>query len=261
MSNSYSAFFWKLLAWMGIVINTLFIFLFSACSFDEVEYTEEAYQEKTTSTIAKIDSILGDKMLDGEKKLVRENNFDQLLNFQREDFNQESKLYTIVELTNSIFHVSQVKTYNEARNFELFIKMENDTVSDYLVIHDEKILDMIVRSDTIFVLTQFIEVHREWKKNNGIAIYALGKDLTVYWKKDFYGEYKLGAVKFDSNHPENLAFYVELYEASQMVFNEYKVTFNEFGDVINYTHFRSMNTKRRPSDETLRHILNLHESN
>ena len=205
---------------------------------------------------AEIDKILGDKVLDFEKQVLRGNNFDDLLGFSRKDLLEESKLYKVKELENEIIRLSQVKLYNEARNFEILLKMNNDTVVDFLVINDEEIRDFQFNNDTIYVLTQNIDIHKYWKKWNGLNIYAINSDLEFFWKySSLKDDLSLDAVSFAYQNTQEIVFKVNISIASTEVYDVYHIYLNKTGQFVKSNYVLSINTNRATSDELLERVF------
>jgi hypothetical protein len=237
-----------------LVVHCFIALLYFNCS--ENKPIESTTKPKVILSTTKIDKILGDKVLDFDKEELRENNFNDLLGYSRKDLLEESKLYNVKELENEIIRLSQVKLYNEARNFEILLRMDNDTVVDFLVINDERIRDFQFMNDTIFVLTQNIDIHKYWKKANGLNVYAINSDLEFFWKyssrKD---DLSVDAVSFADQNTQEIVFKVKLSIASTEVYDVYHIYLNKTGEFVKSNYILSINTNRATSDELLERVF------
>lgn len=200
---------------------------------------------------SKLDQILGDKVLDFEKEIIRDNNFDDLLNLSVDDLLRVSELYEVEKIGNKMYHLKQKGYYNEARNFEIILKTKGDSVIDYYCINDELIIGKQMQNDTLFLVTNNVH-HPYWKKIDGVNVYAMDQNLNVLWHYQPNNEQAgLNGVRFLEVTPNEVIFKVEITESSTAVYTVYKVKLNKSGELIGYEYESSMNTKRKPSKEFL----------
>ncbi len=77
-----------------------------------------------------LDSILGDKILDPITGEIRPNNFKDLIGLPEQDIAMETRLYESSKVNDSLYVVTQIKTYTEARAFSLLLKVKDSMVAD-----------------------------------------------------------------------------------------------------------------------------------
>lgn len=136
-----------------------------------------------------LDSILGDKILDLNTHEIRNNNFELLKQLKVENLEEASTLYKVEALSNNYFLLKQTKIYSEARNFSLILKTDDDSVTEYYVLNDFFVRDVIQHKNQFILLCDdFGNYNIFWKTSFTAKIIKLDKNFNEIWKYEVSDE-------------------------------------------------------------------------
>ena len=190
-----------------------------------------------------LDLILGDKMIDEKTKAIRSNNFENLLALTRFDLEKHSELYSLKNLADDFTLLTQKKTYSEARNFDIILKLEKESVSKYFVLNDSRIEGEYQDSSTLYILTGDIENHNVyWKTENKICLLKFDDQLNQFSKYTAKSNlYPLEAVSLRNENNQLIAT-VEVITGCHICTNTFELKFNETGNCTSAVEIAKTNS-------------------
>jgi len=238
---------------VGKTRNILFFWMIflSSCMEHHDKLTVDKYIDPIVQNSENaVDQIKGDKILpDGT---IRTNNFSAFFDLTSENLKLFSQLYDVEEIDDSHYILRQKIRYTDARNFDIFLKVESDSVANYYVFNDFLISDIVQTSnqDWIILLSDIYQTNLYWKAVNAIKLVKLSadfKELFCYEKK---AEHPLRG-RSVTVHGENLAIQIEVIQSSHVVYNVVELLFTQEGKFISVRQIGTENSADPLSQETL----------
>lgn len=236
----------------------LILILLNSCKEKTVEIVPKIENPVLQNLIKPnpIDTILGDKLLDFDSLLIRENNFQSFYGVTKENLNSASKLYELEIKGDKLYILNQVKAYTEARLFSAVLALENDAVSNYLIFEDYKIKDAFWDGTYLYVLLgNFENYNTYWKSENKITLLKLSQELDILWtytaKDDLFN---IVPVRVESKS-NILSVKVNLSVGCHICYNIYEINLNEKGAFISVKELYKHNSDHELKDEELEEIF------
>lgn len=163
---------------LAILVPSLLV---TSCSPTVDEHTglSEANKEEF---VHPLDLILGDKVIDPDSGETRPNNFEDLIGFREQDIASGSVLYDALKINDSLYILDQTKTYTEARAFSLVLKVRDSLVTDYFVLHDQRVVTWHITKEKMTFLCDDSRNHNlHWKSTNNLLLVHLDASFNELW--------------------------------------------------------------------------------
>lgn len=165
----------------GIVVLSVVILFWSllfSLSYKDVpvKFSIKVYE------LSKLDTILGDKLIEFDSNKIRKNNFESLLNLQIAELNKTSNIYTVKQLNKQFYLIQQIKNYELARKFSLLVKSDGKKIIDFRVFNDLIIQDIKREGDYwIVVLSDYMNRNPHWKTKYQFCVLKLDDAFNEIW--------------------------------------------------------------------------------
>ena len=211
-------------------IFSAFIFIV-ACS-ENNELTQEKAEEIIINTqigVSKLDTILGDKILD-ESNNIRLNNFESFKNLTEDDLLVESKLYEVIPLGIGFYEIKQVKIYTKARLFSAILKVEDGIVVNYFVLNDFNIKDVKIVDSSLYVIADDYEnKNAVWSYKGLVKMIKLSLGFNQSWVYTITAESALEGLEVKYSEIST-TWKVNVMPGSSMVYNYFELNLNDLGE-------------------------------
>lgn len=233
----------------GLLLACQFIY---SCNRDKNNNTLLLKENIQTSLL---DTILGEKILNGETGERREDNFESLLKVRKQDFQKESSLYIIKQIGTNHYILSQKKDYAEARNFNILIKTDDSIVKAYFVINDYQISD--IKQDSanwILLLSDFYQTNKYWKSEQQIKIIKLDSNFNQMWNFSKNTSTPLLGQSLKVN-TDNYSFNVEVITGCHICYTLAQILLSKDGEFLSVKSIGKQNSDAL-SDKELKLIFN-----
>lgn len=215
-----------------------------------IENSESSIQEEN-----KLDTILGDKILNTGTNEIRKNNFESLKNISVSDLRKDSKLYDIILIKENNYLLRQKRSYSTARCFNVLLKTKNDKVIDYFVLDDFRINDIIIDDDSFLILSDDFENENiHWSCKLQMKIIKLNLNFNYIW--DYQTSYKnpLETVKIKSSDEFDI-YTINVITGCHICYSIVELKLNKAGGFISVNEIELHNSQSVP-EEQLRAIFN-----
>lgn len=132
-----------------------------------------------------LDMIVGDKVLDPITGDIRPNNFKDLIGLPERDVAMATKLYESSKLNDSLYVLTQAKSYTEARAFSLLLKVRDSLVTDYFVLNDHRLSYTSIHIDEnglLLLCDDSWNNNLHWKRQDNILVISLDAHFGERWR-------------------------------------------------------------------------------
>jgi len=131
----------------------------------------------------KLDSILGDKIINISTGKIRPNNFYRLKEINVKSLLEKSYLYNVHPITKNFYLLKQNKSYSEARHFNIILKTNNKNVTDYYILNDLSVKDILPSENHFIILCDDFENNNShWKSKQELQILKIDKNFKEIWQ-------------------------------------------------------------------------------
>jgi hypothetical protein len=203
----------------------------------------------------RLDTILGDKVINIETNEIRENNFESFKNISVSDLKKDSKLYDITLIKENNYLLRQKKSYSTARLFNVLLKTKNDKIIDYFVLNDFRISDIIIDGNSFLILSDDFENENiYWSCELQMKIIKLDLNYNHIW--DYKASYKnpLETVKIKSS--KNFDTYtINVITGCHICYSIVELKLSKSGDFISVNEI-ALHNSPSITEEQLRAIFN-----
>lgn len=211
-------------------IPVLFILIISCTTKVDstVTYLDSENEEKTETS--KLDTILGDKILDDLTDSIRLNNFESFKNLNEADLLVKSKLYDIDLIENGFYLINQKKVYTAARLFSAILKVNDGKVVNYFVLNDFTIKDVkIVDSNLHAIADDYDNKNTFWRYKGLVKMLNLNLDFSQNWVYTITSESALEGMEI--NYINNSTIWkINVMPGSSMLHNYFELKLNDLGE-------------------------------
>lgn len=214
-----------------VFILSAFLFIV-ACSENKkvvVEKTEEIIVD-TQIELSKLDTILGDKILDQATDNIRLNNFKSFKNLTEGDLLVESKLYEVTAIETDLYLLKQKKIYTEARRFSAILKVEDGIVENYYVSNDFTIKDVERTDNSLFIISDDTNNHNSyWRYKKQVKMMKLDNGFNAEWEyKISSDDYGIEGCTVDVSNSDS-HWDINVMPGSTMLEDIYRLELDELG--------------------------------